>query len=892
MEKIEAPKKERKFMKSVGRIAGILLQEFILGLGKKYIGKVINKVRIGKKRELLILTLASLCSFSLFAQYPNTGNKQRLGYQTTADGLIFRGRVQDTIVKPNNINNAYFLYDTINNVLYSYIKTKGQWLFNNSDTVIVQGASMPFDSVFFKTSVSPNNVDTAKMRWDSEKGTVVLGMYDQVSNELGFKNFWLVKNQTGSTITKGSLVYANGTVGASGRLTVAKFIANGTIDSKYLLGITAHDLSNGEDGYVISFGKIRQVNTDTFANGAILYPSPTVAGAWTDVEPKAPDLNMPIGFCINSSNNNGTIAIRVQSGYKLHEIQDVDTTGLNANEGLVFNGSYFVASNGKLLTPSDTTSLSSRIDTKLNTTTAASTYLPLSGGILTGALNGTTGTFTGLNVVNGSTEGILSLQGADNNTATRIQFKTNGEIRKQIVLPTATNNLEFRTSTVGGTQGGYSFYSRRSPAAEQLAFNIDLDKNILMYGTLGVTGATTLSNLAGTGDRMVVANSSGVLSTQTIPAGGGGTVTGVTATAPLYSTGGTAPNLRISNAAADSAGVVSTGTQNFLGEKTFLSNTTLAGRAIFTNTNYTANRLGGLSSANSFAVVNIGSGLSLSSGTLSGVDATASVSGIVNTTTQTFSGAKTFNSDLIVNGLRVGRGLYNIATNTAFGVNALITTTSGQNNTAIGATAGIYITSGGSNSIVGSAAGVAITTGSSNNLFGTDAGFNITTGDFNTMIGANTRPSVNNASLQIAIGHNLVGKGNSTAYIGGSLGAYNEKNVTTWETTSDIRLKKNITSYYNGLNKINQIDVRNFEYRTKDEITEVPQSAAIDKQGLQIGVIAQEYQKIFPESVTANSTGVLSVNTDNLVWHLVNSVKELSAQIEILKAEIKELKKN
>jgi hypothetical protein len=147
------------------------------------------------------------------------------------------------------------------------------------------GFEQPVDSLFFNTGVPTNNVETAKMRWDSDLATVVLGLNDNVPNELGFKNFWLVKNQTGSTITKGSLVYANGTVGASGRITIDKFIADGSIDAKYLLGITAHDLSNGEDGYVISFGKIRKVNTDTFAAGAILYPSPTVAGVWTDVEP-------------------------------------------------------------------------------------------------------------------------------------------------------------------------------------------------------------------------------------------------------------------------------------------------------------------------------------------------------------------------------------------------------------------------------------------------------------------------------------------------------------------------------------------------------------------------------------------------------------------------------
>jgi len=128
-------------------------------------------------------------------------------------------------------------------------------------------------------------------------------------------------------------------VGASGRITVDKFIANGSIDAKYLLGITAHDLTDGEDGYVISYGKIRQVNTDTFAAGAILYPSPTVAGVWTDVEPVAPNLNMPIGFCINSSSNNGTIAIRVASGLYLREIHDISITSPVDNGSLYYKSS-------------------------------------------------------------------------------------------------------------------------------------------------------------------------------------------------------------------------------------------------------------------------------------------------------------------------------------------------------------------------------------------------------------------------------------------------------------------------------------------------------------------------------------------------------------------------
>ena len=371
---MEKPKKEKKFLKSIGRIAGVLAQELVLGLGRKYIGKMINKIKIPKKRETLSFFLLLSCTFA-FAQYPATGNKQRLGYQTTGDGLVWRGSANDTVsLKSSTINNAYIIIDTVNNVMYNYIKTKGGWLFNNADTVIINNNfTQPVDSLFFKTSVSTNNVDTAKMRWDYELGTVVLGMYDKVPNELGFKNFWLVKNQTGSTITKNSLVYASGTVGASGRISVSKFIANGTIDAKYLLGITAHDLTDGEDGYVISFGKIRQVNTDTFAAGAILYPSPTTAGVWTDVEPVAPNFDMPIGFCINSSVNNGTIAIKVASGYKLLELHDVAISSPVENSSLYYKSGLWRDTTAALLV-SDTASMLANYATKAYADTTGRFY--------------------------------------------------------------------------------------------------------------------------------------------------------------------------------------------------------------------------------------------------------------------------------------------------------------------------------------------------------------------------------------------------------------------------------------------------------------------------------------------------------------------------------------
>ena len=259
--------------------------------------------------------------------------------------------------------------------------------------------------------------------------------------------------------------------------------------------------------------------------------------------------------------------------------------------------------------------------------------------------------------------------------------------------------------------------------------------------------------------------------------------------------------------------------------------------------------------------------------------------------------------------------------NTAVGYNALNTDTAGRYNVAVGAEAAsgangsgnnynhamgyraLRYCEGGSNQAVGTRALQQNTSGYSNNAFGyqaldsvttgirnigigTDAGDVITTGGNNIIIGRGSDPSAADADVQIVIGNSIVGKGNSTAFIGGSLGAYNEANGTAWTTTSDERIKKNIVDNNSGLNIINQIQIRNFEYRTEEEIVdfENPKAAVVEIEGVQLGVIAQELEKILPECVTTQSTGVKTVDSDNITWYLVNAVKELSAKVTALEA--------
>jgi len=115
---------------------------------------------------------------------------------------------------------------------------------------------------------------------------------------------------------------------------------------------------------------------------------------------------------------------------------------------------------------------------------------------------------------------------------------------------------------------------------------------------------------------------------------------------------------------------------------------------------------------------------------------------------------------------------------------------------------------------------------------------------------------------------------------------YQGNNSASWSTTSDQRLKKNIVDNNTGLGIINQIQVRNFEYRLPEEITELPQELAIQKEGVQLGVIAQELQEVIPNCVKQESTGFLGVDPSDLTWYLINAVKELKAEVDSLKTQL------
>lgn len=173
------------------------------------------------------------------------------------------------------------------------------------------------------------------MSWNADEETVDI-VLNGSTLQVGQESHIHVRNGTGSTILNGTAVYVSGTVGNSGRLLVAPMIADNTIEARLFIGIATEDIEPNGDGKVTDFGKVRSVNTTAFAEGDVVWVSPTVAGGLTNITPISPNLKIPTGFIITSSTN-GTIFVRAEHGIDLHNNHRVEVSNLQEDDVLAWN---------------------------------------------------------------------------------------------------------------------------------------------------------------------------------------------------------------------------------------------------------------------------------------------------------------------------------------------------------------------------------------------------------------------------------------------------------------------------------------------------------------------------------------------------------------------------
>lgn len=106
----------------------------------------------------------------------------------------------------------------------------------------------------------------------------------------------------------------------------------------------------------------------------------------------------------------------------------------------------------------------------------------------------------------------------------------------------------------------------------------------------------------------------------------------------------------------------------------------------------------------------------------------------------------------------------------------------------------------------------------------------------------------------------------------------------SWAVFSDERLKNIKGNFNSGLQALMQLQPLRYEYSQRNPL-------GLKANQEYVGFGAQAVQKVIPEAVSQNENGYLQINNDPILWTMLNAIKEQQKEIEDLKAQIEQLKR-
>ena len=280
--------------------------------------------------------------------------------------------------------------------------------------------------------------------------------------------------------------------GAQGqRLAIAYAQANTDNNSADTIGLVTETIATNQEGFIMTVGQLLDINTtgslqgETWADGDVLYLSPTTAGALTNIKPTGATGHIVVmGYVEYAHAVHGSIYVKVMNGWELDELHNVYISSVANNDGLFYESATQLWKNKSIATvlgytPQAQLTLTTTGTSGAATLVGATLNIPQYQSVLTNPITGT-GTSGQVAYFNGTTS-ITSNAAFTWNNALGILYVTgtgNGYVSLSKGTASNTGFIDFYNSA--GVRTGYIGYST---AANTIDYNANFHVFNANYNT-------------------------------------------------------------------------------------------------------------------------------------------------------------------------------------------------------------------------------------------------------------------------------------------------------------------------------------------------------------------------------------------------------------------------
>jgi hypothetical protein len=252
------------------------------------------------------------------------------------DWAVYNGTVWQKVDNTDAGGDVVGPASATDNAITRFDQTTGKLIQNSTVTLDDNGNIINANSLGLDTTPATVPTTVGTMSWDDGDGVPTVALKGgNVNLQVGTQQYARVYNDSGTTLTKGQVVYISGSQG--NRVAVKLARADVEATSFGTIGLVAETMTSGAEGFIIVSGALYKLNTTGLVAGATVYVSPTTAGAVTTTKPQAPDQLVVVGWVERVDNIVGSIYVKIDNGYELDELHDVQITSPQSGNVLIYD---------------------------------------------------------------------------------------------------------------------------------------------------------------------------------------------------------------------------------------------------------------------------------------------------------------------------------------------------------------------------------------------------------------------------------------------------------------------------------------------------------------------------------------------------------------------------